>query len=57
MNASQKQRYPFYREPRPEREEEEADKLTMKRVAKNDPITLDQMGVNAYHEGDYSRAL
>jgi tetratricopeptide (TPR) repeat protein len=36
---------------------EECDKRLMKRVKKNDPAAIYQMGYKHYHEGDYGNAL
>ena len=46
----------FCREPMP-KSEEEHDKRAMKRIKKNCPAALREMGNECYHEGDYKSAL
>ena len=46
----------FCREPLPDTEEE-FDAMRMKRVEKNDPFAMTQMGARRHDEGDYSSAF
>jgi tetratricopeptide (TPR) repeat protein len=47
----------FCREPLPKSGEEIHQKRVMKRVKKNDPVALCQMGNKHYHEGDHETAF
>jgi len=47
---------PFCRHPTPKTEEEK-NKNLMKRVEKNDPVGMSQMGLTREHEGDYDSAF
>jgi tetratricopeptide (TPR) repeat protein len=47
---------PFCRHPRP-KSEEEADRNRMKRIEKNDPVALREVGATRYKEGDYRSAF
>ena len=49
-------RCPYCREPIAQ-SKEEADKRRMKRIKKNDPAALREVGKKHYHEGDYDEAL
>jgi Flp pilus assembly protein TadD len=46
----------FCREPMPKLQEE-FDKRVMKRVKKNCPVAMNEMGKEHYHEGDYETAI
>jgi tetratricopeptide (TPR) repeat protein len=56
IEAGLEKRCPFCREPLPE-SQEESFKRAMKRVKKNDPVALAEMGKKRYLEGDYVTAL
>ena len=56
IEAGLEKRCPFCREPLPE-SQEESFKRAMKRVKKNDPVALAEMGGKHYQEGDYKTAL
>ena len=56
IEAGLEQRCAFCREPVPETEEER-HKQVMKRVKKNDPAAMSQIGSDCFHEGDYETAL
>ncbi len=47
---------PYCREPAPENQEE-AEKILVKRVKANDPMALFEMGGKCYQEGDYGEAF
>ena len=49
-------RCPFCREPAPESEEEHYKNI-MKRIKKNDPVAMTQIGKKHHDEGDYRKAL
>ena len=54
--AGLEQRCAFCREPAP-KSKEEYEKRKMKRVKKNDPAAIREMGKKHYYEGDYDGAL
>ncbi len=54
--AGLEQRCPFCREPAPDTVEEGVENC-MKRIKKNDPAAMFQMGSKHYREGDYDTAL
>jgi TPR repeat protein len=56
FEEGREQRCAFCREPVP-KSEEEADKQCMKRVKKNDPTAMVQMGEKLRREGDYESAF
>jgi TPR repeat protein len=56
IEAGLEKRCPFCREPLPE-SQEESFKRAMKRVKKNDPVALAEIGGKHYREGDYKTAL
>ena len=53
---SLQQRCPFCRHPAP-KTVEEADKNSSRRVEANDPVSLNEAGVDRYAEGDYASAF
>jgi tetratricopeptide (TPR) repeat protein len=56
IEAGLQPRCAFCREPAP-KSEEEALKLVMERVKKNDPVAMIHVGKRHYSEGDYGKAL
>jgi len=54
--ARLQQTCPFCRHPLP-KTDEEADKNKMKRVEKNDPVAIREIGKKHYQKGDYERAF
>jgi TPR repeat protein len=56
IEAGLQQRCAFCREPAP-KSDQEANKLCMKRVKKNDPLAICQMGRRRRNEGDYETAF
>ena len=56
LETPQEPSYAFCREPLPDTEEE-FDALVMKRVEKNDPVAMQQMGNERHDEGDYKSAF
>ena len=56
IEAGWQQRCAFCREPMP-KTDEECDKLTLKRIKKNCPAAMNQMGKKSKNEGDYETAF
>jgi TPR repeat protein len=56
FEAGLEKRCAFCREPFP-KSKEEANKLCMKRIKRNDPVAMCQMGRRRYYEGDYETAF
>jgi len=51
---------PYCRHPAPKTEEawkEETEKRRMKRLEANDPVALQELGVDHYHDGDYGSSI